>query len=134
MRTAAFLLFAVAGCGPSGPDLVPVSGTVAFANGKPVSGGVIEFAPETGPAARGAIGPDGRFTLTTGDRPGAVAGKHRVTVVQGVLADAAPVAHARGKHAAFAVPPKYARSETSGLEFTVAGPDDAVKIVVQSAK
>ena len=67
------------GCG-GGPRLGKVSGRVTF-NGKRVPTGTIMFHPDAGPAAVGAIGPDGTYTLTTikpGD--GAVVGSHRVTI------------------------------------------------------
>jgi hypothetical protein len=67
------------GCS-GGPRLGKVSGRVTF-NGKPVPTGTIMFYPDAGPAAVGAIGPDGTYTLATikpGD--GAVVGSHRVTI------------------------------------------------------
>lgn len=69
------------GCG-RGLSLGKVSGRVTVA-GKPVTSGTIMFHPESenAPAAVGAIGPDGTYTLTTvkaGD--GAVVGSHRVTI------------------------------------------------------
>ena len=67
------------GCN-GGPRLGKVSGRVTF-KGKPVPTGTIMFHPDAGPAAVGAIGSDGTYTLTTiksGD--GAVVGSHRVTI------------------------------------------------------
>jgi hypothetical protein len=96
------------GCGPVDPPLYPVTGRVVLRDGRPIPSGVIEFAPDSGPHARAKIGPDGRFALSTDGRAGAVAGKHRVVVLQvaadGTSAYATKVAH-----------PKYARFETSGL-------------------
>src|SRR5579883_2428167 len=124
LRPAAIFLAAVVslspGCGPSGPATYPATGKVIFRDGRPLPAGVIEFASvDGGPSARARIEPDGRFTLATGDRPGAVAGRHRVAVVQMAVADGAPMSHARLKHRGLSVPPKYARFETSGLERTV---------------
>jgi hypothetical protein len=74
-----------AGCDPATPPaLAPVSGLVTY-RGVPLPGGLIVFTPDAesgchGPSAQGAIGPDGRYTLTTDAAPGAPPGKHRVTV------------------------------------------------------
>jgi hypothetical protein len=78
------LLF-LAGCGASTPPLAPVTGTVAY-RGQPLPGGIVVFSPDpakgsSGPLATAQIQADGRFTLKTGDAPGAVAGWHRITVV-----------------------------------------------------
>lgn len=75
---------ALAGCG--GKSLAPVRGKVTF-QGKPVTAGGIQFAPqgekddtlEVGRPAMGNLDANGEFTLTTnspGD--GAWVGKHRV--------------------------------------------------------
>jgi hypothetical protein len=119
-RSLMLLLVLIAGCGSRGPDLHAVTGRVVFGDGRPVSSGVIEFAPpDGGPTARGRIGTDGRFTLTTGDRPGAVAGQHRVAVVQAVIAEGA-VGHSGRHHAASVVHPRFATFATSGLTRDVA--------------
>jgi hypothetical protein len=107
---------------------------VKFRDGPPLASGVIEFEPiDGGPAARGKIGPDGRFTLTTGERTGAVAGEHRVAVVQMTVADGlSPEGRAHlMKHKAAVVHRRYARFETSGLTRTVqANPDNEFVIEV----
>lgn len=79
--------FTSAGCGGSSdaPRLVPVSGRV-LVDGEPVERLTVIFAPDnqkgtSGPASVGATASDGSFTLTApGNRSGAVAGFHRVTV------------------------------------------------------
>lgn len=115
MRPALLLVLA-AGCGPGGPDVYPAGGVVTFRGGRPVTAGVVEFSPDDGgPAARGKIAADGRFTLATGDRPGAVAGKHRVAVVPMTIADGLPN-HA---HKAVRVHAKHSRLQTSGLTAAV---------------
>ena len=75
---------AISGCSGSGePRPVPVSGTVEY-NGQPLTQGNVAFVPVVateGHAARGSIGPDGSFELTTfesGD--GALPGDYKVTV------------------------------------------------------
>jgi hypothetical protein len=78
------------GCGDSGPPPPPtfsVRGQVKYRDGKPFSGGAIEFRSLTNPAATtiGAIDSEGRFTLHTlaGSRKvaGAQEGVHRVVII-----------------------------------------------------
>src|SRR5438552_18045351 len=86
---ARFILAAgVIGCGdPDAPQAVKVyevKGSVLLPDGKPLSGGTVEFEPvgESVYQASGEIGPDGTFTLRTqnsGD--GAVPGEYRVKIV-----------------------------------------------------
>jgi len=93
--------------------LTPVTGLVVYPDGRPVGHGMIEFAPEGGgPAARSKIAADGRFELKTGDRPGAVPGRHRIVVVQIGAANPAMVGH---KHQGLTVDRAHSRFETSGL-------------------
>jgi hypothetical protein len=93
---AAPVLVAVflSGCGepqPEWPELHAVSGVVKQ-NGKPVTGGAVQFAPRPERwefHTNSEVGPDGRFTLTTvrttdaqGERrPGAPAGEYQVTYI-----------------------------------------------------
>ncbi|MDY0165989.1 MAG: hypothetical protein RBS80_05555 [Thermoguttaceae bacterium] len=94
------------GCGGDSQDhpaTYPVTGTVVWAGGQPLGGGVIELRTTEGRplSAIGMIQADGTFNLTTmsGNRKltGAVAGTHRVTVIppapdtQDVQAVAEPV-------------------------------------------
>lgn len=84
-------LFGSAGCGQKEPPLPPthsVVGTVRYKNGKPLTGGLIQFAPVQSDeflAISSPIKPDGTFTLTTarGDQTaeGAVEGNYRVTIM-----------------------------------------------------
>jgi hypothetical protein len=78
----------VGGCGPRQPPLYPVSGSVHFQN-RPATGFAVEFSsqsvPTRGVSAMGMVDGDGRFVLQTRQqgrqRPGAVAGPHRVVVL-----------------------------------------------------
>lgn len=120
----------LAGCGSDDPPVYPVTGRVVFRTGPPVTGGVIEFRPDKGgPAARGKIEADGRFTLTTGTRPGAVAGVHKVTLVQ-LTTDGATARHAATGHGKAVVHPKYAAADKSGLTRTVEPADNQFQIEV----
>lgn len=119
---------AATSCSSEAPTY-PVFGRVVFANRSPVKSGVIEFSPLTGGlTARSKIEVDGRFELRTGNRRGAVAGKHRVAVVQVVLGDGMPD-HAHSHHEALIVHPKFARFDTSGLVQDVL-PKDANEFVI----
>ena len=106
---------AVLGCGQE-DSLTPVRGRV-FYRGQPLPGGTIVFAPDAerggnGPLAYSEIAADGRFSLHSGAKLGAVAGWHRVTI--------APPARAvaPGQTAAppaVELPRKYSDPEQSGL-------------------
>ncbi len=69
----------------SSGGLNPVTGRVTVA-GKPAIGASVIFLPEgkvdlkTVPSS-GSVGEDGAFTLSTGDKPGAPAGKYVVAVI-----------------------------------------------------
>ena len=67
----------------------PVAGKVQFKTGGVVHVGTVELkSVEHGLQARGEIGPDGDFTLTTfDDGDGAVAGKHKCVIVQFVMTE-----------------------------------------------
>jgi hypothetical protein len=87
---AGLVLLAAAGCSkekPTLPETYPVHGKVVFQDGQPVAGGSITFESETDKTVStvGTIDPDGTFTLRSfkvGVRsPGAIAGPHRVTIV-----------------------------------------------------
>src|SRR5262245_59827824 len=68
----------------SGGTLYPVRGKVSV-GGKAAAGANLVFHPEGGDMksvpATATAGPDGTFTLVTGDKSGARAGKYVVTVV-----------------------------------------------------
>lgn len=82
----------LSGCG-NGLNLVPVSGKVLL-DGEPVSGAAVAFWPTSGgPIATGVTNDQGQFELSTLDKPGAIVGNYRVTVIKsdvegGVAADA----------------------------------------------
>jgi hypothetical protein len=79
-----FVLGALSGCNTGTMPVGKVTGTIT-ADGKPVDGGVITFAPmgsgkgDPGKPASGEVDSGGEFVLTTyADNDGAVVGKHRV--------------------------------------------------------
>jgi hypothetical protein len=110
----------LAGCGPSRPDLVEVSGQVLI-DGQPLSIGNIKFVPNGGRASWGKIDENGRFTLTCYEAyDGAIPGTHRVQV--------SAIEMISASKAKWHAPKKYADFRTSGLEYTITEPTDDVKI------
>ena len=112
------LLGATGGCG--GVRLVPVAGEVKL-DGVPVADCAVMFSPVAGgPAASGTTDAQGRFTLNTMNRAGAVPGEHSVTIAKqrtvGMVGD---VPGPDGVRIEWLVPQKYSRPESSGLKRTV---------------
>lgn len=88
MSAIAALIVLVAGCGRTdGPKTYPVTGQVVFKQGQPLRGGMLQFQSLDFPNVTtvGEIKPDGSFSLYTvagtTKLPGAVPGKHQVTVI-----------------------------------------------------
>ncbi len=116
-------LAALAGCGSgSGPDRIPVSGTVSY-RGQPVAQGEIRFQPAEGTktSPSGATIKDGQYKVTA--RGGVPTGKFRV-VITAFRPDPRPVTQkhmggiAGGKPLLQYLPPKY--NDKSELEITIA--------------
>ncbi|MBM4068092.1 MAG: hypothetical protein FJ271_03995 [Planctomycetes bacterium] len=114
-HAGAVLVVCLCSCGDEQPPTFPVSGKVVFQNGVPVTHAIIEFTRPSGPMARARLAGDGSFALETAGRPGAVAGTHRIAIIPIAIAeDVSPAQHQHGP--ARAIPAKYRRQETSGLE------------------
>jgi hypothetical protein len=118
----------VGGCGRSGPEVVPVKGTITFGGGPWPKPGVVNFVVETpapGLPSRPTMGlfdTDGSLTVTTytkGD--GLVPGKYKIGVecweVRPTMGGPPPISY---------VPKRYGSSETSGLTVSV---DPGQKVV-----
>jgi hypothetical protein len=110
------------GCGSDPETLTPVRGKVYF-KGEPLTRGTIVFSPDVRRGGRGdlasaEIQPDGSFSLKTGDREGAVAGWHRVTVVavEEIHDPAGELDFIEHRSLA---PPKYRDPDLSGLDYQV---------------
>jgi hypothetical protein len=121
---AAVLILAAAGCGGSGPKVVPVSGTVTI-DGQPLSYGHVQVLPAGFRPASGRLDGSGRFTLTTTTpNDGCAVGTHPVVVLAGESINADTMKW----HA----PQKYADVKTSDLTVTISGPTDDLKIELKS--
>ena len=87
------------GCGESGPELVPASGSVTL-DGKPLKNVIVTFFPQpTGPSSSGTVDVEGKFKLYgPGSKLGAIVGENKVTVVRnsGVGDDAPDAAPSTG--------------------------------------
>ncbi|MBX3427865.1 MAG: hypothetical protein KF688_19455 [Pirellulales bacterium] len=103
------------GCAPQGPPIVPVSGRVLL-DGKPLTHGIVRFAPPNQRPALGRLDGEGRFTLTTrSDGDGAIVGTHRVAVQSHE-----PTSNPPGVK--WHAPQKYANYSSSGLTQEILGP------------
>lgn len=125
---AAALLLLAAGCGGAGRDpLRPVRGRVLY-RGVPLAAGTIVFSPDperggSGPLALAEIQADGYYVLKTDDRPGALAGWYRVTVVA-LRQPASPSPAPAWVPAQSLLPAKYRDPELSGLSCQVKDDQD----------
>lgn len=130
----------VAGCGPSRPATIPVSGTVTL-DGKPAAGAQVMLIPEDGGRpAEGTTDDSGGFNLRTFEASdGALPGRHAVTVVSrrisGVNADAdgleGDVAPG-GVKVEWLVPQRYSDPKTSGLTAEVVKGMEPLVLELQS--
>ncbi len=118
----ALFLGAVAGCG-GGLELAPASGKVTL-DSRPLADAAVNFVPvDGGPVASGVTDDQGRFSLATVNRPGAVPGRHRVTVTKQIVTGIAEdgTVEPGGVQIEWIVPQRYAKPDTSGLTATVGG-------------
>jgi len=120
-----FLVFLGAG-GCGGPALYPVSGKVAYKDGKAFTAGLVIFEPvghKTG--ARGEIQPDGSFQLGTyKNNDGAMEGEYKVLI-------APPPLPEEGKPRPPAIHAKYRSLESTPLKFTVTKDRDKNKFNIE---
>jgi len=106
------------GCGESNRLVYPVQGKVVASDGAPLTAGWVSTRPvesTTKASARGAIGPDGTFKLTTFESDdGAVLGRHQVLITPALGGE-----RETGSANTPPIPTKYTSFETSGLEIVV---------------
>lgn len=120
------LLLVAAGCGPSGPTVEFVEGTVTL-DGTPVEDCVVGFSPldPGGVSAYGRTDETGTYRLTSsrGGRParGAMAGRYAVTITKQKLRDRPGGAFQapRPDDVIDLVPKMYSRADSSGITATV---------------
>jgi len=80
------LVWVLVGCGGRGLETVPVSGRVTYGGGAWPKEGRLDFRPIAAPPgktlhpASAQFGPDGRFTVVTGQTSGLAPGEYVVTV------------------------------------------------------
>ena len=100
------------------PRAYPSAGQVVYDDGEPLRGGRIEVRSLEHPlVARGSIGRDGNFVLTTYKaNDGAIAGKHEVLIVQKFAADIDSMQeHAKHASSVRTLDKKFSKYSTSGL-------------------
>jgi hypothetical protein len=122
INTLAFVFAGtIIGCGNGNPETYPVTGTVVFADGTPLTDGSVEFETEIDDkpiTAIGQIGPDGTFKLGTYEATdGARPGQHRVAVFAN---NEIGTKHERpDKLPPLILDPRFSNFNTSKLQFTV---------------
>ena len=128
------MLASTLGCNAGDQGLVQVSGKVVFADGTPLDHGILQLKHrETGVVVKGEVGRDGAFSLSTsapGD--GIAPGSYEAAIVQIILTDI--LAFEEHQHAK-RLDPKYARFDSSGLQFEIpADSDHELRIEVIEAR
>lgn len=117
--SAVALVFAV-GCEESKTNVGRVEGIVRL-DGKPLTGGKIQFLPPAGRSAIAEIRSDGTFTLGTfGNSDGALIGTHKVAVIAFEPGPAGRPDPAKPRSPLKPlVPERYLAAGTSGLTYEV---------------
>lgn len=127
-----FMAMAFAGCSSSSdaPVLVPAAGVVTH-EGKPLADADLMFYPKKGPMAIGRSDEEGRFTLKTNGKSGALAGTHQVTVtVKDPSAKPAMLQDPRTAPTKPLFPSKYASQATTTLKVDIASGDGEITLDV----
>ena len=135
-------LIGCSGAGGKGPKLFPVKGKVTYKN-QPLAGATVQLISRPvqgkqgsgGQLATGITNDQGEYTLSTGNRPGAVEGKHQVSITKFAQSQVSAksltpddmkkmqMEMQKGGKAAYTpkseIPEKFGNPQTSGLEKTV---------------
>ena len=131
-------IMAFMGCSNGSTATYPVTGTVKFADGKPLAGGRILFQPvgADGRFARSIIGDNGGFELGTyHSNDGAVAGKHKIMITP-MIPEHAAENPAESERYRSVIDVRYQNVQTTPLELTVKddGSENTFEIVLKSSK
>jgi hypothetical protein len=122
-----FAVVGLSGCDRSGLDLAPVSGVVTY-QGAPVEKAGVIFVPDRGPFAMGTTDAQGRFTLRTANREGALVGTHRVAISKSqTISTQVPGELLPRYSTKYSLPAKYASPTTSELTATVSDEENEFK-------
>jgi hypothetical protein len=119
---ASFVACAIAGCGKPSYQLetAPVRGVVTL-DGQPLPSGYVVVPTAKGHMASGKIQSDGTFVLTTYEEDdGAQVGTHPVVVNEIPVDEFSPIP----KTQRVAIPTRYTRAGTSGLQVEVKSGED----------
>lgn len=113
----------LAGCSNSELRLEPVEGQVTL-NGQPVSQAGVVFSTTIGPLGTGVTDANGHFTISTANKPGALAGEHVVTIAKWTGSSAetneqGTMGKLGSQQNAEAFPYKYASPDTTDLRAVV---------------
>ena len=77
---AAFLFALTTGCGPDGPEIATVEGTIKL-GGEPLAEATVMFQPSSGRPSAGRTDAEGHYELVYSQgRKGALPGEHIVTI------------------------------------------------------
>ena len=120
------LLAVLAGCGPAGPPMGEVTGTVTY-KGQPLVTGDVLFVPETAnlPYAQARIAEDGTFQMQTEEHGNGVpVGKYQVMITS--LKDLGPE---NGMLAL--IPARYSSTAESGLTAEVVDGENTVDFALK---
>ncbi|MBN2294998.1 MAG: hypothetical protein JXM70_21395 [Pirellulales bacterium] len=115
--------------------MAPAKGRVTL-DGRPVTDAAVAFTPVGGgPMATGNTDAQGLFELQTTNKPGAVVGEHRVTILKMQESGYNPdgTVGPGGIRTQWLVPQKYSMAATSGLTANV-GKSDAEHVFELSSK
>lgn len=125
------LIACLVGCG--GSEFGATASGVVTLDGKPVTPGLVTFAPEDQAAAPSVsdLDANGGFTLTTNKKPGLAPGTYRVSI-QAFRPPNVPPGERSFEPSEPLVPEKYLQVDTSGLEYSVQSGSNEINVELTS--
>lgn len=130
LLSLAFVACGTIGCAEAKPERTPVfpaKGTLTLKN-QPAHGAIISFHPKNPlpagvPSPKANVGKDGSFAVTTYDSgDGAPEGEYVATIIWNKLIKTGD----ESKIGPNVIPPKYSRTNTSGLEITIVSGENSL--------